>query len=259
MIPLTRPLVALDLETTGVDPASSRIVEVGLVRREVDGFCVDLHWRCNPDCVMPPEALAIHGIADADVAESPRFEDVAAEIAEALTGCDLVVYNGRSLDLPLLRRELDMAGVAWPCEGARILDPYVIYRERVRHTLGDAVRLYCGRELVGAHGAVADAAATLEVMLAQVDRYPDLGAMDLDALAKACDPRRPEWASACGKILWDADGEASFGFGKEKGRRLRDALGFAAWVTRNQFPADVKDLCRRALQGETVRRPTEAP
>mgnify|MGYP006392296301 CR=1 FL=1 len=258
---LTRPLVALDLETTGVDPATARIVEVGLVRVEVDGSSPrwPRHWTINPGCAMPPEAVAIHGITDADVFGCPAFADVAAEIAEALTGCDLVVYNGRSLDLPLLRRELALAGVAWPLDGARILDPYVIYRERVRHTLGDAVRLYLDHEHVGAHGAVADAAATLDVMLAQVERYADLAGMDLDALAKACDPRKPHWATEQGHIHWSADGEAVYGFGRHAGKRLADERRYAGWIVGENFPADVKTLCSRAARGESVRRPAESP
>lgn len=251
---LTRPLASLDLETTGTDPATSRVVEVGIVKRLPDGGDHVISWRINPSVPIPPDASAIHGVTDADVAPCPPFAEVADDIAATLAGCDLVVFNGRAFDLPLLRAEFTRCGVAWPCDDAHVIDAFTIYREHERRDLSAAVRFYCGREHVGAHGAVADARATLDVAFAQVARYPDLAGLDVAALDAASGGRQPTWATTDGKVRWGDDGRAVWGFGKLTGKPVASDRGFASWVLRNDFAADVKAIVRRALAGEDVRR-----
>ena len=251
---LTRPLASLDLETTGTDPATSRVVEVGIVKRLPDGGDHVISWRINPSVPIPPDASAIHGVTDADVAPCPPFAEVADDIAATLAGCDLVVFNGRAFDLPLLRAEFARCGVAWPCDDANVIDAFVIYREHERRDLPAAVRHYLGREHVGAHGAVADARATLDVAFAQVARYPDLAGLDVAALDAASGGRQPTWATTDGKVRWGDDGRAVWGFGKLTGKPVASDRGFASWVLRNDFAADVKAIVRRALAGEDVRR-----
>lgn len=253
---LSRPLVCLDIESTGPRPDTDRIVELALVVLRPDGSRTRHRWLVNPGCPIPADATAVHGITDEHVAAAPSFDMIAYEVAEALTDVDLTGYNLRAFDLPLLRAELDRSGFAWPCDGARVVDSFVIFRERERHTLSTAVRRYCGRDLVGAHGAVADAEAALDVLLAQLGTYPDLAAMDLVALDIESGGQRPDWATPCGKVRWGDDGEAVIAFGKHNGRRLADVeRGFLAWVMRSEFPADVKGLVARAMRGERVRRP----
>lgn len=251
---LARPLASLDLETTGTDPATSRVVEVGIVKRLPDGSEHVISWRINPGIPIPPDAAAIHGITDADVAPCPPFVEVAEDIAAMLRDCDLVGFNLRTLDLPLLRAEFARCGVAWPCEDTHVIDAFVIYRERERRDLPAAVRFYLGREHVGAHGAVADARATLEIVHAQVARYADLAGLDVAALDLASGGRQPTWASDDGKLRWGDDGRAVWGFGKLAGKPVASDRGFASWVLRNNFAADVKALVARALNGEDVRR-----
>lgn len=251
---ITRPLLSLDLETTGTDLATDRIVEIGLVRLDPDGTRRALRILVNPERPIPAAATAIHGISDADVEGARPFRDVAVSLCEALDGCDLVTFNGRAFDVPILRAEFDRAGFAWPCEGARIIDAFVLYREHERHTLVNAVRLYCDRDHTGAHHAVDDAAATLDVLMAQVGRYPDLAGLDVAALDAASGGRRPDWATPCGRVRWDSEGCAVWGFGKLNGKLVASDRGFAAWVLRNTFPDDVKALVGRVLRGEQVRR-----
>lgn len=251
---LKRPLASLDLETTGTDPATSRIVEVGVVKRYPDGRDETFWWLVNPEVTIPAEATRAHGYTDAAVADAPPFSGVADDIAATLTGCDLVGFNLRAFDLPLLRAEFARCGVAWPCDDANVIDAFVIYREHERRDLPAAVRHYLGREHVGAHGAVADARATLDVAFAQVARYPDLAGLDVAALDAASGGRQPTWATTDGKVRWGADGHAVWGFGKLAGKPVASDRGFAAWVMRNDFAADVKALVRRVLAGEDVRR-----
>ncbi len=251
---LKRPLASLDLETTGTDPATDRIVEVGLVTSYPDGRTDTVRWIVNPGVPIPFGATRIHGFADVHVEYAPPFADVAEHIADALRGCDLVGFNLRAFDLPLLRAEFARCGVAWPCDGARVIDAFVIYRERERRDLPAAVRHYLGREHVGAHGAVADARATLEIVHAQVARYADLAGLDVAALDAASGGRQPTWASDDGKLRWGVDGRAVWGFGKLAGKPVASDRGFASWVLRNDFAADVKALVTRVLAGEDVRK-----
>ena len=254
MIALRRPLVVLDLETTGTVIAEDRIVEIGLVRLNPDGARRSSTWRVNPDMPIPPAATAVHGIDDAAVAFEPSLIELADELTQWLTGVDLAGFNARAFDVPFLRAEFARVGAPWPCEDAVIVDAFVIFRERERHTLDRAVRHYLGRVHAGAHSAGADAAATLDVLLAQLALYPDLP-RDVAGLAAESGGQRPDWATPCGRLRWDADGELVLGFSKHAGQRLaRTDAGFRSWILRSDFPADVKDLVRRVARGERPRR-----
>jgi len=131
---LTRPLVSLDLEATGTDRATARIVEVGIVKRYPDDCEEVFRWLVNPEVTIPSESIRVHGYTN-EIARIQPFAAVADDIAATLAGCDLVVFNGRAFDLPLLRAEFARCGVAWPCEDAHIIDAFVIYRERERRDL----------------------------------------------------------------------------------------------------------------------------
>lgn len=251
----TRPLISLDLETTGADPATARIVEIALVESRPHGAVVLLSRRVNPGCPIPAEATAVHGISEADVASCAPFEEIATEVGAHLLGADLVGYNLRAFDLPILRREFEAAGVAWPCEEANVIDPMVVFREHWAFSLANAVRFYLGREHTGAHGAKADAIATLDVLHAQLSRH-DLPT-DPAELALHAGGRRPDWATECGRLRWNADGELTLAFSKHAGRRLVDVdRGFCTWILKGDFAADVKELARQVLAGAAPRRPT---
>ena len=256
---LTRPLACVDTETTGTDPAKDRVVEVGVVVLTPGGDRTSYRWLVNPGGPIPAEATRVHGISDSMVAGAPTFAQIAPELAVLLAGCDLTGYNLRSFDLPILKAEFARAGRPWPCADARVVDALVIFRDRERHTLSDAVRNYLGREHEGAHGAVADAEATLDVLLAQLARYQDLP-HDLPGLDLASGGRQPDWATDCGRIRWDAEGHAVLAFGKHNGKRLVDIArgdrGFLQWMTgpKTNFPDDVRQLVTQVLHGITPRR-----
>lgn len=251
---MTRPLVSLDLETTGTDPATARIVEIALVESRPSGAVVVFARRVNPGIPIPAEATAVHGITDADVASKQTFEEIATEVGAHLIGADLVGYNVRAFDLPVLRAEMQRAGVAWPCDEANVIDPLVVFREHWKFTLSNAVRFYLGREHTGAHGAKADAIATLDVLSAQLSRH-DLPTNPAELAAHA-GGRRPDWATDCGRLRWNADGELVLAFSKHSGKRLVDVdRGFSRWMLTADLPADVKELAKRVLAGGAPRRP----
>lgn len=258
---LARPMVSIDTEGTGKNPDDDRIVEFAAVRQYPDGSRDRFVVRVNPGIPIPAETTAIHGITDADVADCPTFAGVAEAIAVTLRDCDITGFNARGYDLRILRAEFDRVGVAFP-EGARVVDSYHIARDREHRDLSWAVQFYCGRQHVGAHGALADAEAAMDVMLAQVARYPDLP-RDVAGLDLASGGKQPTWASECGKIRWDADGDAVFAFGTQNvGLRLIDAEhSLLYWILdpKRTFPKDVRALCETVLRGQRPRAPWAAP
>ncbi|MHC5210144.1 MAG: 3'-5' exonuclease [Planctomycetota bacterium] len=253
---LTCPLVVFDLETTGLDPASDRIVEIGCVKllpgkgagapaREVRT------WRVNPGRPIPPAATQIHGITDADVATSPTFDALAREVHAYLEGCDLSGFHVEAFDMPLLAHEFERVGIDFPSWSPRIVDTRTLFVLREPRGLAAALSFYCGREHVGAHGAEADAVASADVLLAQIARYPDLPA-SVDALHAACHPVAPDAVDAAGKVRW-VGGEAVLGFGKHTGKPLRqraaDTPDYLRWIMGADFPPDTKRIIGDALAG----------
>jgi len=271
---LERPLLVFDLETTGLDPMTDRIVELGCVkllpagradggsgggagapggapRREIKT------WRINPGRPIVPAATAIHGITDADVARCPTFDALAREIAAFFHGCDLSGFHVEGFDLPLLVQEFERVGVAFPDWKPRIVDARTIFTLRESRGLAAALQFYCGREHVGAHGAEADAIAAADVLLAQIERYPDLPAT-IAELAAACHPVAADALDATGRIRW-CEGEAVLGFGKHSGKPLRQLAAevpdYLRWILAKDFPADTKQIVSEALAGRFPEQP----
>ena len=239
---LKRPIVFLDLETTGVDPAKDRIVEISLVKVQPDGSKEVKTRRINPGMPIPPESTAIHGIADDDVKDEPRFEQIAKSLAAYMEGCDLAGYNSNRFDIPVLAEEFLRAGVDVDLKKRRFIDVQNIFHKMEQRTLV-AYRFYCARELEGAHSAEADTLATYEVLKAQLDRYPELE-NDVEFLAKFTEQNR--CADYAGRILYDKDGVEVFGFGKYKGRCVAEIFesepSYYNWMMNGDFPLYTKKV-----------------
>ncbi len=254
MIKLERALCVFDLEATGVDTAQDRIVDICVLRAEPDGRETVFSSLVDPGVPIPPEATAIHKITDAMVRGQPTIKDLAPRLLELFEGADISGFNAVKYDVPLLTIELKRAGYDWPLAGKRFADSFTIFARKERRDLTSAYKYYCGKDLTGAHRAEADVRASLEVLCAQVERYPDLpkDMAGLDAFCAAVDPSRVD---AEGKFVWK-NGEATFGFGnKHKGRTLREVVtqdrGYVDWmVSKGNFSADVIRICREALTGK---------
>ena len=250
---LDRPLISLDLETTGLDPERDRIVEISRVKSAPAGTRDVRTRRLHPGMPIPPAATAVHGITDADVADCPRFAQVARPLAAFLEGCDVTGFNVERFDLPMLAGEFRRAGVTYPTAGLRVVDSFRLYLRREPRDLASAVRFYCGREHEGLHSAEADAIAAADVLLAQLERYQDLPD-DVDGLARAARPEpEPDWIDADGKLVWRS-GEAAIGFGRHRDRLLRELAATQAdylrWILAQEFSIEVKEVVGRALRGE---------
>jgi DNA polymerase-3 subunit epsilon len=171
---LSRPICFFDLETTGTNIAKDRIVEIAILKVHPNGNKESRSWLVNPGIPIPPEVSAIHGITDEKVAGEPTFKDLSREISQMIQGCDLAGFNSNRFDIPLLAEELLRADLDFDMKNTVAVDVQTIFHKMEKRTLGAAYQFYCGKELTDAHSAVADTRATYEVLMSQLDRYPDL-------------------------------------------------------------------------------------
>lgn len=241
---LRNPIIFLDLETTGVDPAKDRIVEISLVKVMPSGEREVKTRRLNPEMPIPAPATAVHHITDEDVKDEPTFRAVAKSLAAWMEGCDLAGYNSNKFDIPVLAEEFIRAGVEIDLKKRKFVDVQNIFHQLEQRTLVAAYKFYCGKELEGAHSAEADTLATLEVLEAQLDRYPDDLKNDIEFLSDfSCRSRSVDYA---GRIILDDNDVEVFGFGKYKGRPVasvfREEPSYYAWMMNGDFPEYTKKV-----------------
>ena len=257
LLPLKKPLVIFDLETTGVNVRLDRIVEIGALKLCPDGRRENWKRRINPQRPIPPGATAIHGIRDEDIAAAPTFAEVAFDLQRFLAGCDFAGFGVLKFDLPLLSEEFRRANLTFATADAKIVDVQRIYHLREPRTLTAALRFYRDKDHTGAHGAEADVLATLEVLEGQFERYPDLP-HDVDALDQLCQPKREENLDSGGRLKW-RDGEVTIGFGQKSGSTLRELAAkdpsYLKWILNKDFPPEVKQIVRDALEGKFPKLP----
>ncbi|MBR2352421.1 MAG: 3'-5' exonuclease [Alistipes sp.] len=241
---LKRPIIFFDLETTGVDIANDRIVEISLVKVMPDGEQIIKTRRLNPEMPIPAEATAVHHITDEDVKECPTFRQVAKSLRDFMEGCDFGGFNSNRFDLPVLAEEFMRVGVDIDLRNRRYVDVQNIFHKKEERTLVAAYRFYCNQELGdAAHGAEADTLATYEVLKAQLDHYDDLD-NDIDFLARFSS--RGETADFAGRIGYNDKGEEVFSFGKYKGQSVEHIFNiepsYYDWIMKGDFPQYTKKI-----------------
>jgi len=253
--PLERPLVFLDLETTGLKVGTDRIIELAIIRLSPNGDLFEKVRRFNPEMPIPAEATAVHGITDADVADEPPFPARARSLAELLDPCDLAGFNLRRFDFPLLLAEFRRSGISFEVEGRRLLDVQMIFHREEPRDLSAAVRFYLNRELEEAHSALADIRATAAVLAAQLERYPHLP-RDLAGLDRYCDEVRPFESELDQWFQRSSERGPVFRRGKHRDRPLADVAAsepdYLRWMlSAEDMDERVKEVVRQALSGES--------
>lgn len=240
---LRKPLVILDLETTGVNIATDRIVEFSALKVSPGGAEEWLTLRLNPGIPISPEATRVHGITDEDVANEPHFRDVARRIAAFLEGCDLAGFNSMKFDIPILCEEFLRVNVDFNPARHRYVDVQVIFHKKEQRTLSAAYKFYCNSDLENAHSAQADTAATYEILKAQLDRYPDLE-NDIDKLSAFSAFNNN--ADLAGRIVFNEQGVEVFNFGKHKGKPVelvfKEEPSYYSWMMNGDFPQNTKQV-----------------
>lgn len=246
---LSKPLAVFDLETTGTDPVTDRVVEIAVLKLQPDGTEELFESRVNPRRPIPFSATAVHGITDADVRDAPTFAEIAPNLVRRLADCDLAGFGIVGFDLPLLCVECVRAGVPFALAGRSILDALSVFRRYEARTLSAAVTFYLGRSHTGAHAAAADARAAVDVLDAEVSRY------GLPTTPAALHREFVE-VDIAGKFRRDERGAVVFAFGKHASRALADVArtdpGYLAWVLTKPFLADVHELVRAALAASRI-------
>ena len=268
---LKRPLAIFDLETTGVNVASDRIVELCVLKAYPDGAEELRTLRINPEMPIPYESSVVHGIYDEDVANAPTFKEIAAELAEFLGDADLGGYNSNKFDIPLLMEEFLRANTDFSIANRFFVDVQNIFHQMEQRTLKAAYKFYCDKELVNAHSAEADVRATFEVLKAQVQRYEGQEwadksgnvsvpvVNDIEALHKFTNLNRT--VDFAGRLVYNSDNIEVFSFGKHKGKAVVDVFkiepSYYSWMMRGDFPMYTKkcleqiwNRCRQAPKSE---------
>lgn len=241
MLQLKKPLAVIDIEATGSNVATDRIVEIAIIKVLPDGNRSVKRKIINPEMPIPPAITEIHGITDEMVKSAPVFKQVAGEIKQTLDGCDLACYNAYRLDVPLLMEEFIRAGVDFDMKSRKVVDVQKIFHQMEQRTLSAAYKFYCNKNLEGAHSAEVDATATAEILDAQVERYPQLG-NTLDSIVKVVgDDNIIDFAR---RFAYDDKGVEVFNFGKHKGRAVADVLKaepqYYDWMMKGEFPLHTK-------------------
>ncbi len=240
MLQLVKPLAFIDLETTGINLGSDRIVEIAIVKLLPDGNRSVKRKLINPQMPIPQSSIDMHGITDEMVKDAPTFKQAAHDLKQFIDSCDLAGYNSNRFDVPLLVEEFLRAGVEFEMKGRKLLDVQKIFHQMEQRTLGAAYKFYCNKILEGAHGAEVDASATAEILSAQVQRYPALG-NTVDSILKAIG--EDQVVDFARRFIMD-NGIEVFNFGKHKGRPVSEVLKsepqYYDWMMKGDFPQHTK-------------------
>ena len=242
---LKKPIVFFDLETTGINIANDKIVEISILKVFPNGNKESKTWLVNPEMEIPQGSIDVHGITNEKVATEPTFKELASKVNEMISGCDLAGFNSNRFDIPLLAEELMRAGIDFDMKNRKAIDVQVIFHKKEQRTLSAGYQFYCEKELEGAHRAEADTNATYEILLAQLTKYKDIG-NTVDALSEySTHGKRADFA---GFILMNEEDQEIFSFGKYKGRTVVEVLkenpGYNNWIQNADFPLYTKKVLR---------------
>lgn len=252
---ITRPIVCFDIEATGTDTSKDRIVSLHAAKWTPDsGFDFgpeqSLSVLCNPGFDMSPDVIEVHGITNESVKNLPPFGTFAASVHDFIADCDLAGFNLLNFDVPMLWEELRRAGISWDVRKHAIVDAGNLFKKKEERTLRAALVFYCGRELVDAHTAEADVMATMEVLLAQRERYTDLRPLSVAELAQAS--KMDDRVDLAGIITRNKDGVPCFNTKRNRGVPVLSDPGYAQWMLRSDFPTETRLRIQEILEGENT-------
>jgi DNA polymerase-3 subunit epsilon len=251
---LNRPLAFFDLETTGVNVGSDRIVEIAILKAMPDGTEIIKTLRINPEMPIPLHSSLIHGIYDKDIADQPTFKEVAQEISDFIGDADLAGYNSNRFDIPVLLEEFLRAGVDFDMSDRKFVDVQNIFHQMEQRTLRAAYKFYCDKDIINAHSAEADIVATYQVLLAQLDKYKDADYEDKqgniskpvqnDVNALHTFTNMNKTVDFAGRMVYNEDDKETFNFGKHKGKTVEQVFSiepsYYAWMLQGDFPLFTK-------------------
>lgn len=241
---LKNPLLFFDIESTGLNVATDRIVEICAVKVMPNGDEEVKTRRINPTIPISPEAQAIHGISNEDVKDCPTFREIAKSLAKWMEGCDFAGYNSIKFDIPMLAEEFLRAGIDFDFRKRNLVDVQNIFHKMEQRTLSAAYKFYCQKDLENAHSAEADTLATYEILKSQLDRYPDKLQNDVKMLAEFS--TRSRLVDYAGRIALNDKDVPIFNFGKHKGKPVEEVFrtepSYYSWMMNGDFTLDTKKV-----------------
>ena len=241
---LKRPIVFFDIESTGLNVATDRIVELCVVKVLPNGDTEIKTRRVNPTIPISPEAQAVHGISNDDVKDCPTFKSIAKSLANYLEGCDFAGYNSLKFDIPMLAEEFLRADIDFDFRKKYLVDVQNIFHKMEQRTLSAAYKFYCEKELENAHSAQADTVATYEILKAQLDRYPQTLQNDVKMLAEFS--TKSKMVDYAGRIVYNDKDVPVFNFGKHKGKPVTEVFtsepSYYSWMMNGDFTLDTKKI-----------------
>jgi DNA polymerase-3 subunit epsilon len=250
-VKLERALAIFDLETTGLNITSDRIVEIAIIKVLPSGEEQHYHQKINPGIPIPKLISEIHGISDEDVVNSPTFKDVAPEIEAFIGDADLAGYNSNKFDIPVLAEEFMRVGSTFDISNRKFVDVQNIFHKMEQRTLAAAYQFYCKQELQNAHSALYDATATWHVFKAQIERYQEL-TNDIGFLANFSKVGNYNLIDFAGRLAINEDGDAIYNFGKNKGKTIKEIAisepGYYGWMLDADFPLYTKKCLRKEME-----------
>jgi len=254
---LTKPIAFFDLETTGLNITSDRIVEISIIKIMPNGDKEIKTKLVNPTIPISKEASAVHGISDTDVKDKATFQEIAQELNDFIVGCDLGGFNSNRFDIPLLAEEFLRAGLDFDISERNLVDVQNIFHKMEKRTLVAAYKFYCDKDLTDAHSAEADTTATYEILEAQIQKYEELE-NDMNFLADFS--QQTNNVDLLGRIIYDEKGVEVFNFGKHKGKSVKAVYqkepGYYSWMMNGEFPLYTKKILTQIV--EQIKEESEA-
>ena len=243
---LSKPIVFFDIETTGLQISTDRIVEISVLKIFPNGNKESKTWLVNPTIPIPKETTVIHGICDEKIKDEPTFQEIASEISEIIHNCDLAGFNSNRFDIPLLAEEFIRANIDFNMKNRNAIDIQNIFHKLEKRTLVAAYKFYCNKDLTNAHSASADTSATYEVLLAQIDKYEELE-NNVTFLSEFSEIGGG-FVDMAGFIRYNEKKQEVLSFGKYKNVTLsqiwKDNPGYFTWISKAEFPQYTKNIMK---------------
>lgn len=242
-----KPIVFFDLETTGTDIVKDRICSISAIKVQPNGTTEELDLYVNPEMPIHPEATKVHGITNEFIQHKPIFKDLAPRLMEFFKGCDMAGFNSNHFDIPLLAEEFGRCGIDMPEKGTKFIDVFRVYQKMEPRDLSSAVKYYLGEDHSNAHNSLADIQATLRVFCQQLTKYESLTDKTVDEITSLYeDKKRLDFS---GHFLLDEDGDAVYGSGKDKGKKVKMEPSFAQWMLgKSHYTSNTKRVARELIE-----------